>query len=108
MVEQYPSIQSHGGQTPPYLRRWWQVYSGALVQMHKNPQIGRELRRHLERQGFESIHERVERLPIGNWDASKCQTTTLVLTHPLAINALTLSKDMPLWAMRSFSTLIEC
>lgn len=83
MVEQYPSIQSDNGMAVPYLQRWWQLYSAALVQMNKNPHIARGLRNLMESQGFENIRERRERLPIGNWDSSKFRAADQLVCPPL-------------------------
>jgi len=71
IVEQYPLIRSESGRAIPYLQEWWQRYSLSMVQMNKDPHISRNLRAQLDRQGFENVRERVERLPIGNWDAGQ-------------------------------------
>lgn len=91
MVEQYALVRSENGQAVPYLQRWWQMFSAALAQMNKNAHVGRSLRTHMNNQGFESVHERAERLPIGNWDASQClETQQSCCSHSIHDQGITL------------------
>lgn len=69
MVEVEPFIQSSNGRLDQnsFLTRWWQWYSTAQQHVRKNPRVGRELRQHLQSEGFAHIHGGSIDLPIGGW-----------------------------------------
>jgi hypothetical protein len=69
MVEIEPLIQSSTGRLDDnsHLTRWWQWYSSMMQRMGKSPRIGRELRQHLQTEGFSHVQGGSIDLAIGSW-----------------------------------------
>jgi hypothetical protein len=88
MVELEPWIQSSAGllNEHSHLTRWWQWYSSTMERMGKNPRIGRELRQHLQTEGFVHLHGGTIDLPIGSWRTGVSKDSPLV--HRLLTDSL--------------------
>lgn len=80
MVELEPLIQSSAGllNENSHLRRWWQWYSNTMQHMGKNPRIGRDLRQHLQAEGFTHLHGGSIDLPIGPWRTGVSSSSLLL------------------------------
>ncbi|KAF2217583.1 hypothetical protein CERZMDRAFT_108274 [Cercospora zeae-maydis SCOH1-5] len=73
MVEIQALFQSDSGRDAPFLSRWWEWYSGKMIQMRKNPRIASQLGTLMTNAGFTDVHYHVSRLPLGSWDPANAQ-----------------------------------
>jgi hypothetical protein len=73
MMEYLPIIQSHNGRLTEQsaVRRWWQLYQGAMASMDRDPRVGRRLKQLLLDNRYRDVDVDVIQLHIGDWSPGK-------------------------------------
>jgi hypothetical protein len=74
ITEYYLNIQSSNGSLADDspIRKWWQLYAGAMESLNMAPRIGQRLQQLLTEARLDDVRVDTVQLPIGEWSAGTC------------------------------------